>query len=288
MSQDKTNKPRVFIASSSEALQEVRALHANLEYDAELTNWTHLFDLSQTAIETLETLPQRFDFGIFLFTPDDVVKFRDTEVSKARDNVVFELGLFIGSLGRERCFIVQPRDSDLQLPSDLAGITPATYNPDRSDELESELFTVCGKLAKAMAKTQKTRPKRQLKVPNLTFEYIESEVSDLEHLVLGELLTSLTEDCPKSAWEITRALCGNGRQVQGFNPNPARSKQYNEPAVHLALLTLCNLNLVSKKWHEDMQGNEYLGFFLTEQGTDYILANKAKIESLLCEDDWAF
>jgi len=90
--------------------------------------------LSSNTIDDLIATLNNSDFAIFVLTPNDVVKIRQQEVSVARDNVVFELGLFIGRLGKERCFIVSPRDqTDLHLPSDLAGINTAAFNPNRPD-----------------------------------------------------------------------------------------------------------------------------------------------------------
>src|SRR5207237_263634 len=50
----------------------------------------------------------------------------------ARANVLFEIGLFIGLLGRERTFIVACEDDHVELPSDLLGATIAKY-PRRND-----------------------------------------------------------------------------------------------------------------------------------------------------------
>ena len=47
----------------------------------------------------------------------------------ARDNVLFELGMFIGKLGRKKAFVVHPGKNGVSLPSDLAGITTAPYDP---------------------------------------------------------------------------------------------------------------------------------------------------------------
>lgn len=71
-------------------------------------------------------------FGVFVFSPDDVVKMRQQEHLAARDNVVFEFGLFVSRLGRRRTFFVLPSGkSSFHLPTDLTGVTGATYDPER-------------------------------------------------------------------------------------------------------------------------------------------------------------
>jgi predicted nucleotide-binding protein len=59
--------------------------------------------------------------SIILFTSDDVGKFKDdSEFEKrARQNVIFEAGYFIGKLGRE--FTIILLEHGLKMPSDLAG-----------------------------------------------------------------------------------------------------------------------------------------------------------------------
>lgn len=51
----------------------------------------------------------------------------------ARDNVLLELGLFAGKLTRHRAFMVHPRNNAIQLPSNLHGISTATFDPDQDN-----------------------------------------------------------------------------------------------------------------------------------------------------------
>ncbi|PPU35715.1 MULTISPECIES: nucleotide-binding protein [unclassified Xanthomonas] len=128
-------KPKIFIGSSREGVHIADAVHANLTYDAECTVWKDgVFQLSQNTLTDLVRVLRDSDFGVFVFSPDDLTIMRGNASTAVRDNVIFELGLFIGRLGPERCFFLIPDDaSDLRLPSDLAGVTPGRYEGSRSD-----------------------------------------------------------------------------------------------------------------------------------------------------------
>jgi hypothetical protein len=161
-------KQRIFIASSAEGLDVAYAIQENLDHEFEITVWPQgVFKLSKTALESLLEQSKRFDAAVFVFTPDDKILLRDEEKLKVRDNVVFELGLFIGILGKEKCFLVKPRSfSNLDFPSDLLGITPADYNDDRSDG------NLCAALGPSSNKVRRAlRPKdRQAKKKSRTLE----------------------------------------------------------------------------------------------------------------------
>ena len=78
----------------------------------------------RTIIEKLEELAKSASFAIVLLTPDDFGALKDridnVNNPRARQNVVLELGYFIGKLGRERvCPIYK---GEIELPSDLDGV----------------------------------------------------------------------------------------------------------------------------------------------------------------------
>ena len=93
---DVMTKPSLFIGSSSEGLDFARAARFLLTQDAEVTVWREgFFALGSTYIEALMNSLPRFDFAILVFTPDDAVNSREIENFGPRDNVIFELGLFL-------------------------------------------------------------------------------------------------------------------------------------------------------------------------------------------------
>src|SRR5207237_5157145 len=127
-------KPSLFIGSSTEGLEFARAVRSLLDDAAETTLWNDgVFRLGRTYIESLISAVSRFDFAALVLTPDDEMIVRSDETLGPRDNIVFELGLFMGRLGRERTFIVRPASGPLKIPSDLAGISVASFDWPRSD-----------------------------------------------------------------------------------------------------------------------------------------------------------
>lgn len=146
------DRPSLFIGSSSEGLEIARAIGVQLQKDAEITIWNEgFFSPSQTTLETLVNSLDRFDFAILVLTPDDFVVSRNMQSSGPRDNVMFELGLFMGHLGRSRTFIVYDEHAKLKIPSDLAGVTPATYDGNRRDQnLISAVSPACVLIRKAI------------------------------------------------------------------------------------------------------------------------------------------
>ena len=77
----------------------------------------------QTIIEKFEAHAGEAGYAIALLTPDDIgARKGDKEQrnSRARQNVILELGYFMGKLGRERVCVLHKED--VELPSDIHGI----------------------------------------------------------------------------------------------------------------------------------------------------------------------
>ena len=139
-------KPPVFIASSTEGLDLAYAVQQNIEHFAAPTVWSQgVFQASSVVLDQLIKSLEIFKFGVFVFSPDDVLLMRGEERSAPRDNVVFELGLFIGRLGRERNFVIVPRGHrDLKLPTDLLGLITVDFDDTRPfAEYQAALGPAC-------------------------------------------------------------------------------------------------------------------------------------------------
>lgn len=126
------SKPRLFIGSSSESLPIVQILVEELKNDADVVPWTSksLFPAGQTTLASLLQASSSFDFAVFLFEPDDVIQSRGATFSVPRDNVIFELGLFMSHLGVKRAFPMAPLGR-VRLLSDLGGFQPIIYEEPR-------------------------------------------------------------------------------------------------------------------------------------------------------------
>ena len=81
-------------------------------------------------------------FAVVLLSPDDKTILNQKESSRARQNVIFELGYFIGKLGRDR--VAALYKTGVEIPSDYSGVLYLEYNSS-----ESWKFQLCKELRAA-------------------------------------------------------------------------------------------------------------------------------------------
>ncbi|MGO4820612.1 MULTISPECIES: CBASS system CD-NTase-associated NAD(+) hydrolase Cap12 [unclassified Flavobacterium] len=141
-------KKRIFIGSSTEELDLANAAKAILEFDKEfeVTIWNEevwekaVFKLNNNYLNDLIRATLQFDFGILIGTQDDQVIVRGNEELQPRDNILFELGLFIGRLGLNNCaFLI---DKEIKVLSDIKGISLARFERDNLDSFTKAISQV--------------------------------------------------------------------------------------------------------------------------------------------------
>lgn len=264
-------KPSLFIASSVEGLRIADAINENLEHEAHCTIWrAGTFKLSSQTVDDLVKKSSAIDFAVFAFTPDDVANIRKHEQAIARDNVVFELGLFIGAIGKDRCYIVKPRGVEMHLPSDLLGMNVADYAIDRpDDDISSALNYACklikdrigerGPIDRAPLATAPGAPRRAANPPDY-------KLQDADILFLGQ--------CVKS-----RVGSPEG---QAFYQIVNQLSQQSEHALMVSAIKLERLGYVEKTVVQDGQsyGSEYFAFSATDDGLDLFLKHEDRVIAL--------
>jgi tetratricopeptide (TPR) repeat protein len=140
-------KPTLFIGSSTEQMEVAAAIQSAFTYDAQPFVWTQgVFGPSQYPLESLEDALNKADFAVFVCAADDRTKVRRKQLHTVRDNVIFELGMSIGRLTRARTFLISPRGAKPDLPSDLSGLTPETFEVGDKLGLQAALGPACNNI----------------------------------------------------------------------------------------------------------------------------------------------
>ncbi len=135
-------KPIVFLGSSGKGFEIASAIETQITNVCIVKKWSNEFEPGLTNIENLFIQLENCDFAIMVFTPDDNLEIKGKEVVSARDNVIFELGLFMGKVGRERAYIVRPKNNDnFHLPTDLSGINYIPYDENRESNASKTSVT---------------------------------------------------------------------------------------------------------------------------------------------------
>jgi len=146
--------PVLFIGCATETLPIAEAIQLGLKHAGIVVRpWTAgVFGPSGVPVDELLAQVDAADFAAFIFSPDDTVTSRGRSAWAPRDNVVFELGLFMGRLERSRTFIIKAHDDDIKIPSDLLGINPITYVRNPAGDIATMVGPVCTELRLVVAR----------------------------------------------------------------------------------------------------------------------------------------
>lgn len=120
---------RVFLGSSRESAPVAHKLQGLLvEGKVQVAQWDlNVFRPSEVNIDELLRAVRACDFAAMILGADDLVKSRGKHQHAPRDNVVFELGMFMGGLDRARVFVLPDAGRHVKLPTDLDGFSVVPF-----------------------------------------------------------------------------------------------------------------------------------------------------------------
>lgn len=166
-------KRKLFIGSSKEGLNIAETIKSAIEeqcsdwIEVNLWNGGDVFTLNTSTLDSLIKTAMQYDYAILVASGDDRVRIRRKRYVVARDNVIFEAGLFLGALGKNRTFMVV--DKRIKIPTDYDGITRIQYEKDK-------LTNVTHTIISSLRMTRNSSPIKSLPSAALALGYFENYV----------------------------------------------------------------------------------------------------------------
>lgn len=137
------SKLRVFVGSSLEASDEDKLVRRILEDNGiEPITWKNVFNVGEFSLDSLINISEKVHGAIIISTPDDKVWYRGTEIFAPRDNILFEMGLFIKALGAKHVALIFCKDFDgksPKMPTDINGMNVIFFEKNKSVANETHL-----------------------------------------------------------------------------------------------------------------------------------------------------
>lgn len=132
-------RPKIFIGSSKPGYSIAEKVKTNLGSIGDCYLWQdpNVWEPNRSTFDNLLRMVSFFDFGVFVATADDLTMTNDNLVIEARDNVILEMTLFLGAMGRDKSFLLV--EEGTKLPSDFAGI----YMPRFDRNNDSSIKVAC-------------------------------------------------------------------------------------------------------------------------------------------------
>ncbi|MBI1838675.1 MAG: nucleotide-binding protein [Flavobacteriia bacterium] len=179
-------KRKLFIGSSKEGLTHAQKLKEIIESELhewiDCTIWSdgEIFGLNNSTLHSLVQASRKFDYGILVASKDDITKYRKTTVITPRDNVMFEMGMFLGSLGLTRAFMLV--EEDCKLPTDYNGITVPYFN----SMVEGSIDIAINQIIQAIRSSRNSFNIKPVPSAALALGYFESFIQKLAKKRLNE------------------------------------------------------------------------------------------------------
>lgn len=145
--------PRILIAAAHENNAFVEKLSERINLFAKVLPWYGFKYLyyGKSILEAIQSESVKCDYAIFVIDGTDEVKIKGKKMPVARDNVIFEYGIFISKIGPRNCFFLvnekQKGKNKVRIPTDFAGhIHPTAYfNGEDNDRSLSEFIKLLTK-----------------------------------------------------------------------------------------------------------------------------------------------
>lgn len=136
------HSPKLFIGSSTRAYDTATKIKNCLSTVADCTLWKEpeVWEPNKSTFDNLLRMAGYFDFGVFVATADDLTLVSDKLVFEPRDNVILEMALFLGAMGRHKSFLLV--EEGIKLPSDFDGI----YMPRFNSKDDASIERACNEL----------------------------------------------------------------------------------------------------------------------------------------------
>lgn len=147
----KRNIKRVFVVHGHDEEMKHAVARVLRSLDLEPIILKEKPDNNKTLIEKLEQYSD-VDFTVVLLSPDDIAYNKEEpgmiEKFRARQNVILELGYFLGKLGRQCVFVLYRESDNFELPSDYFGVLYTKYDESEAWKLKmaKEIKTIDPKI----------------------------------------------------------------------------------------------------------------------------------------------
>ena len=137
------NPPLVFIVHGHEEEMKQSVARQIERLGIEVIILHEKADRGRTIIEKLADHASEATFALILLSPDDIARGKEETADagrfRARQNVILELGFFLGKLGRSHVIAIYKEDENFEIPSDYQGVLYIPYDQTWNYKVAREL-----------------------------------------------------------------------------------------------------------------------------------------------------